>query len=58
MSDQPFHLRIPAALKKSLQKEAAAMPGSVSLNTYLLTLIETHPERKNPSPHQSKTKRK
>jgi predicted HicB family RNase H-like nuclease len=43
--DPPFHLRIPRKLKAKLAKEAQAKPGKVSLNTYLLTLLETHPER-------------
>lgn len=44
--DKAFPFRIPEKLKKKLEKEAKALPGKVSLNTYLLTLIETHPSRK------------
>lgn len=44
--DKPFPLRIPVRLKAKLDKERKAKPGNVSLNTYLLTLIETHQDRK------------
>lgn len=42
---QTFHFRIPEKLHTKLTKEAKARPGNVSLNTYLLTLLETHPDR-------------
>lgn len=44
MSETPFHLRIPAGLKKQVSEEAKAR--RQSLNAYLLTLIETHQARK------------
>jgi len=31
--------------REVLKAEAAALPGKVSLNTYILTLLTTHPER-------------
>lgn len=43
MTYKPFHLRIPSALKKTLGSEAKT--ARQSLNAYLLTLIETHPDR-------------
>ena len=36
---QCFHLRVPPKVYAKLMKEAKAMPGNVSLNTYLLTII-------------------
>lgn len=42
--DKAFQLRIPAKLKTKLEKEAKAK--RQSLNAYLLTLIETHKDRK------------
>ncbi len=36
---QTFHLRIPPKVYAKLAKEAKALPGNVSLNTYLLTII-------------------
>lgn len=32
--------------REALKEEAAALPGKVSLNTYILTLLATHPGRK------------
>lgn len=42
--DRVFSFRIPKKLKTKLDKEAAAK--RQSLNAYLLTLIETHKDRK------------
>ena len=33
-------------LHKELASEAKALPGKVSLNTYIITLLTTHPDRK------------
>lgn len=35
------------AQREALKAEAAALPGKVSLNTYILTLLESHPDRKD-----------
>ena len=32
--------------REALKDEAAALPGKVSLNTYIITLLTTHPDRK------------
>ena len=32
-------------LREALKAEAAAFPGHVSLNTYVITLLSTHPDR-------------
>lgn len=32
-------------LHAELAKEAKALPGNVSLNTYIVTLLTTHPDR-------------
>jgi predicted HicB family RNase H-like nuclease len=41
--DKAFNFRIPAKLRATLDREAKAH--RQSLNAYLLTLIETHPDR-------------
>ena len=32
--------------REALKAEAKALPGNVSLNTYIITLLTTHPDRK------------
>lgn len=39
-----FRLRL-GPLHEELAAEAAALPGNVSLNTYIVTLLTTHPDR-------------
>ena len=36
--------------REALKEEAAALPGKVSLNTYILTLLDSHPNRKRSKP--------
>ena len=43
-TEPAFNFRIPADLRADLTKEAEAK--RQSLNAYLLTLLETHPDRK------------
>lgn len=35
----------PESLHKELKAEAEELPGKVSLNTYIVTLLTTHPDR-------------
>lgn len=43
------------ALREALKAEASTLPGKVSLNTYIITLLTTHPDRKRV---KAKAKRK
>jgi len=41
-------------LQAELAKEAAALPGNVSFNTYVVTLLTTHPDRKRAKGRKTK----
>lgn len=44
MSEKGLRVRL-GPLHEELAAEAKALPGTVSLNTYIITLLTTHPDR-------------
>lgn len=49
MAEESKGLRVRLGpLHEELAAEAKALPGNVSLNTYIITLLTTHPDRKKP----------